>query len=300
MRRSSWPPSTAASAPAHSPWCFLPLATVALWATEPVRSTIAPASLVVFLIVGALIVWLSHLTRLARLRAERAEHRVQTCLDSIGDAFVGVDFSWRYTYVNEAAQAYFGKTEAELIGRNCWEVFPQALGTPLEMYYRQVMTERQRVSVELPSIVHARPDGAVARVADGRGHLDRLPRHHRRAASARSHPAPPGAPASRPRSGAHGGMGVRPERRSRHLQCLGDRRARHSCRATADRSPLGHRPDSPRRPRRRTSTRSVTPRARPTGSTVHVPPGRRRTCSDARAPCGSRIAAACCSTQSGS
>ena len=107
----------------------------------------------VFLIVGSLIVWLTVLTRTARLRAERAEHREQTVLDSITDAFVTVDFGWRYTYVNEAAQAYFGKSERELIGRTCWDVFPQAIGTPMESYYRQVMEGREAVRVELPSVL---------------------------------------------------------------------------------------------------------------------------------------------------
>ena len=146
------PPSTAASEPGcwHS---VVGGGHHALWATEPARSTIAPVSIVVFLIVGSLIVWLTLLTRTARLRAERAEHREQTVLDSITDAFVAVDFAWRYTYVNEAAQAYFGMSERELIGRNCWDVFPQAIGTPLESYYRQVMERREAIRVELPSVL---------------------------------------------------------------------------------------------------------------------------------------------------
>ena len=128
-------------------------ATIALWATEPARSTIAPVSIVVFLMVGGLIVWLTHLTRTARVRAEHAEHRVQSVLDSITDAFVAIDFSWRFTYVNEAAYTYFHKPAGSLIGRNCWEVFPNAIGTAVESYFRQVMERREPVTVELPSVV---------------------------------------------------------------------------------------------------------------------------------------------------
>ena len=106
-------------------------------------------SAVIFLVVGGLIVWLTHATRTARVQAERAEHRLQTVLDSITDGFVAVDFAWRYTYVNAAAQSYFGKAEAELIGRNCWDVFPQAVGTPLESYMRQVMERREPLEAEL-------------------------------------------------------------------------------------------------------------------------------------------------------
>jgi PAS domain S-box-containing protein len=111
------------------------------------------ASVVALVIVASVIGWLMRLVRSARLRAERAEHREQTVLDSITDPFVALDFSWRYRYVNAAAQAYFGKTDAELLGRVCWDVFPQAIGTPLESYYRQVMEQREAMRVELPSVL---------------------------------------------------------------------------------------------------------------------------------------------------
>ena len=107
----------------------------------------------VFLAMGGLVVALAHLTRSARLRAEMAEHRAQTVLDSITDSFVAVDFAWRYTYLNESAQAWLGKSADELIGRNCWEVFPHAVGTPMEGYFRQVMEERQPLTIDLPSVM---------------------------------------------------------------------------------------------------------------------------------------------------
>ena len=127
------------------------LANLLLWASADALAAGALYSIGIFLVVGALIVWLTHLTRMARLQAERAEHRVQTVLDSITDGFVAMDFSWRFTYVNESAQGYFGMSEQELIGRNCWELFPQALGTPLEHYCRQVMEQREPLIVELPA-----------------------------------------------------------------------------------------------------------------------------------------------------
>ena len=96
------------------------VASAVLWQPRAaVLSTPAALSLGLFVMVGGLVVWLTHLTRLARVRAERAEHRVQTVLNSITDGFVAVDFDWRYTYVNEAAEAYFGISEGALIGRNC-------------------------------------------------------------------------------------------------------------------------------------------------------------------------------------
>jgi PAS domain S-box-containing protein len=125
------------------------VASLALWTRGEPLSLSALASLGIFLTVSGLIVWLTHVTRTARLDAERAEHRVQTVLDSITDSFVTLDFGWRYTYVNEAAQAYFGMHERDLIGRNCWEVFPNSIGTPLEASLRQVMTQREPITIEL-------------------------------------------------------------------------------------------------------------------------------------------------------
>lgn len=131
------------------------IASLALWTRGEPITPLAVASLALFFIVSGLIVWLTHLTRTALLQAEHAEHRVQTVLDSITDSFVAVDFSWRYTYVNESAQAYFGMSERELIGRNCWEIFPHTIGTPLEACLRQVMTQREPVTIELPATLRS-------------------------------------------------------------------------------------------------------------------------------------------------
>lgn len=120
---------------------------------SPPVSAVLPG--LVFLAMGGLVVALAHLTRSARLRAEAAEHRAQTVLDSITDSFVAVDFAWRYTYVNESAQAWLGTPAEALIGRNCWEMFPHAVGTPMEGYFRQVMEERQPLMIDLPSVMQA-------------------------------------------------------------------------------------------------------------------------------------------------
>jgi PAS domain S-box-containing protein len=131
------------------------IASIALWTSGEPLSLLVVSSLGIFFLVSGLIIWLTHLTRAARLSAEHAEHRVQTVLDSITDSFVALDFAWRYTYVNEAAQAYFGMPERDLIGRNCWEVFPNSIGTPLESCLRQVMTQREPVTLELAATLRA-------------------------------------------------------------------------------------------------------------------------------------------------
>jgi diguanylate cyclase (GGDEF)-like protein/PAS domain S-box-containing protein len=55
-------------------------------------------------------------------------------LESISDAFVAVDREWRFTYLNAKAQQVFRMRAARLIGRVCWELFPE--GTRSQGYRR--------------------------------------------------------------------------------------------------------------------------------------------------------------------
>jgi PAS domain S-box-containing protein len=66
------------------------------------------------------------------------ELRIRNILQSISDAFYAVDEQWKFTYFNKEAENLLKKREDEVLGRNIWEVFPQALGTPLEQIFREV------------------------------------------------------------------------------------------------------------------------------------------------------------------
>ena len=50
----------------------------------------------------------------------------ETVLTSISDAFSAIDREWRYTYVNEQVAKLAGRTKEEMVGRNIWEIFPDA------------------------------------------------------------------------------------------------------------------------------------------------------------------------------
>ena len=54
---------------------------------------------------------------------------LQVELDRISDGFLTYDHDWRFTYLNRAAEAYFGRGRGELVGRVAWEVFPESVGT---------------------------------------------------------------------------------------------------------------------------------------------------------------------------
>jgi PAS domain S-box-containing protein len=79
---------------------------------------------------------------------QRGEARLRETLESMSDGFVGLDRDWRYTYVNRAAAGLFGRSAESLLGRNYYEEYPEARGTPFERAYRKAMDERVPVFIE--------------------------------------------------------------------------------------------------------------------------------------------------------
>ncbi len=93
-----------------------------------------------------------------RNRAEEAlraaNRRTEAILERISDTFFAVDDQWRYTYVNERAvgrarEAWGRDVSAEeLLGRNCWELFPELLGTAFDRELHRAVREQQVVEFE--------------------------------------------------------------------------------------------------------------------------------------------------------
>ncbi len=78
----------------------------------------------------------------------RQENR--TILESITDAFFTLDQERRFVYVNAEAERFWGKPRDELLGKNIWEVFPQAVGTESHRAIEQAAKEG--VSTEFGTI----------------------------------------------------------------------------------------------------------------------------------------------------
>ncbi|WP_181704235.1 PAS domain-containing protein [Chthonobacter albigriseus] len=74
-------------------------------------------------------------------------------LDGIGDGYFAVDFGWRITAFNAAAELYFRWPRAEVIGRVLWNVIPAFAGTDFERRYRRAMDERRPDAFASPSAV---------------------------------------------------------------------------------------------------------------------------------------------------
>jgi len=77
-------------------------------------------------------------------------------LESISDAFYAVDAEWRFTYVNRVAEAWWGRSREELIGKVYWEEFPQAVGSPPYDAHLTAARERRVVRLETLSPILGR------------------------------------------------------------------------------------------------------------------------------------------------
>jgi PAS domain S-box-containing protein len=93
-----------------------------------------------------------------------ASARIAHLLDAIGDIYFTLDHDWRFVYLNCHALRRARRTAAELLGRVIWEVYPEMLGTPLEVHYRRAMSTGETVRFEMPGLftgtwyeVHACP-----------------------------------------------------------------------------------------------------------------------------------------------
>ena len=77
-----------------------------------------------------------------RLQVEMAQMTLETTLASVSDSLAVFDADWRYTYVNAKSIELTGMQEADLLGQTIWEVFPDLVGTQLEVEFRRAAAEQ--------------------------------------------------------------------------------------------------------------------------------------------------------------
>jgi diguanylate cyclase (GGDEF)-like protein/PAS domain S-box-containing protein len=71
--------------------------------------------------------------------------KAEQILESISDAFVAVDRDWRFTYLNRKAQQVFRMRATRMLGRVCWELFPEGVRTIGYRRLTEAMTEGKPV-----------------------------------------------------------------------------------------------------------------------------------------------------------
>ena len=75
------------------------------------------------------------------LREHALARRLTTTLESISDAFFLLDRNWSFVFLNGQAESLLKRSRADLLGRNIWQVFPEAVSTLFEHQYRDTVQE---------------------------------------------------------------------------------------------------------------------------------------------------------------
>jgi PAS domain S-box-containing protein len=82
-------------------------------------------------------------------QALQEAHRTSVAiLESITDAFISLDRGFRLTYVNREAERLLGKTRRQMMGRNLWELFPEAAVSRLQREFEQAITAHRTARFE--------------------------------------------------------------------------------------------------------------------------------------------------------
>lgn len=76
------------------------------------------------------------------------EERYRTLVARVTDAFISLDRNFCYTFLNKQAGELIRKDPLSLLGRNVWEVFPDAVGSKTYHSFIQAMQEQQYLCSE--------------------------------------------------------------------------------------------------------------------------------------------------------
>ncbi|MGE0825413.1 MAG: PAS domain S-box protein [Candidatus Binatia bacterium] len=76
---------------------------------------------------------------------QQSHERLHTILQSITSGFYALDRQWRFTYVNAQAEPLVRKSPDELLGKNVWEEFPEAVESIVYSEYHRAVREQVAV-----------------------------------------------------------------------------------------------------------------------------------------------------------
>ncbi|MDN3688918.1 PAS domain S-box protein [Cyclobacterium jeungdonense] len=79
------------------------------------------------------------------IKAYEEKNRI---LESIGDAFFALDRQWKVTYWNKEAENVLGKSREEMLGKNLWQKYADAVDTDFYRQYHKAMASGENVSFE--------------------------------------------------------------------------------------------------------------------------------------------------------
>lgn len=82
------------------------------------------------------------------LEVESARQKIADVLESLSDAFVGIDADGRFAFVNAAAEKLFGRRAADLLGEGGWALQVATLGWEIACACRSALEERTGIELE--------------------------------------------------------------------------------------------------------------------------------------------------------
>jgi len=74
--------------------------------------------------------------------------KIEKIMESITDGFFAVNAKWEFTYINKASEILLNNKKEELIGKNIWENFPNAIGLKFHSELHAAFDSRTSVHFE--------------------------------------------------------------------------------------------------------------------------------------------------------
>ncbi|HEY9882643.1 MAG TPA: PAS domain-containing protein, partial [Thermosynechococcaceae cyanobacterium] len=78
----------------------------------------------------------------------KVNRRMTSILESMTDAFYTLDENWCFTYLNHQAEQSLQRSRVDLLGKNIWASFPEAVNTIFDSEYHRAVTEQCSVTFE--------------------------------------------------------------------------------------------------------------------------------------------------------
>lgn len=83
------------------------------------------------------------------LELRKANARTHTILQSITDAFLVLDRQWKFIALNPEAERLMGRSREELLGKDVWEEYPDAISTQWFEQYQRAIRDNTMVAFEV-------------------------------------------------------------------------------------------------------------------------------------------------------
>jgi two-component system, chemotaxis family, CheB/CheR fusion protein len=82
------------------------------------------------------------------LERQRLQHETELIFESLKDGLIALDHKWVVTYVNTTGAQLTRFSREEMLGRDFWELFPEAKDSVFENNYRKAIQERITIEFE--------------------------------------------------------------------------------------------------------------------------------------------------------